>query len=340
MRIRTIAIPAAAALAVMLLPSQATKAEAEFVANFGTVAPDNTPWSQQLTDVKKRIESESGGRVKMKLFLGGTLGSEIEMIQDVIRGERLHGGGFSTGAIGEAADIPLLQMVELPYLFQTNAEVDAVLDEVLYGPVNTELESKGFVLAAWAENGWRNFATTGGAATSPTELAKYKMRSQESPVHLDMYKQYGVQAVAKPVSEVLPALNTGIVDGFDNTPLFSIAAGWIEPIDHYTMSWHIYQPAGVVFSKKFYDQLPPDLQTIVKGDPHAEAKKGRTAVRELEEVLVAQIESRGKTVVYLTDEQRAAFEGPALNVHKAFLLKHPELKSLYMQVRQKLASMR
>jgi len=340
MRIRHLALPAAAALAILLIPGQATQAEAQFVANFGTVAPDNTPWSEQLTHVKKRIEAESGGRVKMKLFLGGTLGSEIEMIQDVIRGERLHGGGFSTGAIGEAAKIPMLQMVELPYLFQTNDEVDAVLDGVMFGPVNDALEEKGFILAAWAENGWRNFATTGGPATSPTELAKYKMRSQESPVHLDMYKQYGVQAVAKPVSEVLPALNTGIVDGFDNTPLFSIAAGWIEPVTHYTMSWHIYQPAGVVFSKTFFDQLPPDLQTIVRGDPLAESAKGRAAVRELEEVLVAQIESRGKTVTYLTEEQRAAFQGPALNVHKSFLLKHPELKPLYGEIRKKLGSMR
>ena len=68
--------------------------------------------------------------------------------------------------------------------------------------------------------------------------------------------------------------------------------------------------------------------------------KGRKAVRELEEVLVAQIESKGKVVTYLSDEQRAAFEGPALNVHKSFLLKHPELKPLYAQVRKKLASMR
>ena len=340
MRTRKLTISLVAALAVLLLPDQATQAEAQFVANFGTVAPDNTPWSEQLREVKRRIESESGGRLKMKLFLGGTLGSEIEMIQDVARGERLHGGGFSTGALGEAAGIPLLQMVELPYFFQTNEEVDAVLDTVLFEPVAIALEKKGFVLGAWTENGWRNFATKGGPATSPAELSKYKMRSQESPVHLDMYKQYGVQAVAKPVSEVLPALNTGIVDGFDNTPLFSLAAGWIGPVTHYTMSWHIYQPAGVVYSKIFMDKLPTDLQKVVRGDPQAEAIRGRAAVRALEEALVEQIRSKGKVVTYLTPEQRAAFEGPALNVHKAFLVKHPELKPLYAQVRQKLNSMR
>jgi TRAP-type C4-dicarboxylate transport system substrate-binding protein len=329
-----------AAIAAVAVLNQDARAEAEFVANFGTVAPDNTPWADQLRAVKERIERESSGRIQMKLFLGGALGSEIEMIQDVARGERLHGGGFSTGAIGEAAGIPLLQMVELPYLFQTNDEVDAVLDNVLFDPVSRALEEKGFVLAAWAENGWRNFATKGGPATSPAELAKYKMRSQESPVHLDMYKQYGVQATPKAVSEVLPALNTGIVDGFDNTPLFSIAAGWIEPVTHYTMSWHIYQPAGVVFSKKFMDSLPPDLQKVVRGDPQAEAVSGRTNVRALEEILLQQITEMGKEVVYLTPEQRASFVGPALLVHKQFLGNHPDLLPIYKQVRTKLDSMR
>jgi TRAP-type C4-dicarboxylate transport system substrate-binding protein len=328
------------ALLTTLVVGNTAHAEPEFVANFGTVAPDNTPWADQLKAVKERIERESNGRVKLKLFLGGSLGSEIEMIQDVARGERLHGGGFSTGAIGEAVGLPLLQMIELPYLFQTNDEVDMVLDNVLFTPVSAALESKGFVLTAWAENGWRNFATKGGAATSPTELAKYKMRSQESPVHLDMYKQYNVQASPKPVSEVLPALNTGIVDGFDNTPLFSIAAGWIEPVTHYTMSWHIYQPAGVVFSKSFMDSLPADLKKIVLGDPQAESVRGRTSVRELEEILLQQIVEMGKEVVYLTPEQRQAFADPALLVHKQFLGNHPDLLPIYKQVNSKLKSMR
>ena len=132
------------------------------------------------------------------------------------------------------------------------------------------------------------------------------MRAQENPVHMDMYKMLGVQAVAKPVSEVIPALNTGIVDGFDNTALFSLAAGWLEPVSHYTLSRHIYQPAAVVYSKSFVDSLPPDLQKVVIGDPMAESARGRAAVRALEGELLDTIRSMGKQVVDLTPEQRGA----------------------------------
>jgi len=324
----------AATVALFSLEQEANS-EAEFVMNFATVAPDNTPWAKQLRGVEKRIEEESGGRIQVKLFLGGSLGSEIECIQDVARGERIQGGGFSTGAMGEAMDIPILTMIELPYLFSTNAQADAVLDEVLYQPTETALSSKGFVLGGWAENGWRNFATKGPASTKE-DLSKFKMRAQENPVHMDMYKMLGVQAVAKPTSEVLPSLNTGIVDGFDNTALFSLAAGWIEPVTHYTLSRHIYQPAAVVYSKKFVDSLPPDLQKVVLGDPHAESKRGRDAVRALEGELLETIRSMGKQVVELSAEQTAAFKAETRAVHKSFLANHRDLIPIYKQVLAKL----
>jgi len=167
-------------------------------------------------------------------------------------------------------------------------------------------------------------------------LSKFKMRAQENPVHMDMYKMLGVQAVAKPTSEVLPALNTGIVDGFDNTALFSLAAGWIEPVTHYTLSRHIYQPAAVVYSKKFVDSLPPDLQKVVLGDPFAESKRGRTAVRALEGELLDTIRSMGKQVIELTAAQRDAFKAETRAVHKSFLANHRELIPIYKQVLAKL----
>jgi TRAP-type C4-dicarboxylate transport system substrate-binding protein len=335
MRNRTLAATIVVASVALFSFAQPAQSEAEFVMNFATVAPDNTPWSKQLRGVEKRIEEESGGRIQVKLFLGGSLGSEIECIQDVARGERIQGGGFSTGAMGEAMDIPILTLIELPYLFSTNTQADAVLDQVLYEPTKAALSEKGFVLGGWAENGWRNFATT-GPASNKTDLAKFKMRAQENPVHMDMYKMLGVQAVAKPVSEVLPSLNTGIVDGFDNTALFSLAAGWIEPVTHYTLSRHIYQPAAVVYSKKFVDSLPPDLQKVVIGDPFAESVRGRTAVRALEGELLDTIRSMGKQVVELTDAQREAFKTETRAVHKSFLANHRELIPIYKQVLAKL----
>ena len=340
MKVRSIFAGLAASLALLLTSEQPIKAGPEFSLNFGTVAPDGTPWSAQLQGIKRRIEKDSGGRVQVKLFLGGSLGSEIEMIQDVQKGERLQGGGFSTGAVGEALDIGVLKMIELPFLFRSNEEADKVLDTVLLEPTRTALAQKGITFYAWSENGWRNFATQGPAA-SPEALQGFKMRSQESAVHLDMYKSMGVQAVAKPVSEVVPSLNTGIVTGFDNTPLFSLAAGWIQPVSHYTLSRHIYQPAAVFYSKSFVDRLPADLQQILMANASEESVSGRAAVRAMEGELVETIKAMGKTVTELSEEERKAFvKSCRKNTHTAFLASNPEMQSSYEKVMETLKSMR
>jgi TRAP-type C4-dicarboxylate transport system substrate-binding protein len=336
MKVRTILTGLAVSIGLFAISDTPLEAQPAYTINFGTVAPTGTPWSDQLESLKKRIESQSQGQIKVKLFLGGALGSEIEMIQDVQRGERLQGGGFSTGAVGEALDIPILEMVELPYLFNNEKQADAVLDDVLYEPTKNALDGKGITFYAWTENGWRSFATKGGPASSPDELRKYKMRSQESPVHLNMYKAMNVQAVAKPVSEVLPSLNTGIVTGFDNTPLFSLAAGWIGPVTHFTLSKHIYQPAAVVYAKSFIDSLPANLQEVVLYDPKGEAARGRSSVRKLESELLNTIESMGKEVVTLTPEQNKAFrQAVRTKTHTSFLQENPEMQSLYTAVNQK-----
>ena len=211
---------------------------------------------------------------------------------------------------------------------------------MLYQPVS-DVPHKGITFYAWAENGWRNMGTKGAEApVTPELLAGYKMRSQESPVHLDMWKALGVQAVPKPTTEILPSLKTGIVSGYDNSPLFSLAGGLIEPISHYTLTQHIYQPAALVFSKKFIDGLPDDLETIVMKNAREEGIRGRKGVRALEKELIGTIEGLGAEVVTPTAEQKKAFRQKTRPVHKQFLAANPDMVPLYKQVRAKLDSMR
>lgn len=340
MRIRSLIVGLVAAASLWLVPEQTSEALPQKVMNFGTMAPTGTPWSDQLAGIEKRIEADSAGAIQVKLFLGGSLGAELEMIRDTARGERLQAGGFSTGAIGEAVDAPILNLVELPYLFNNEHEADVVLDDILTQPVTAALASKGIQFYAWAENGWRSMGTKGGSAANIEDLRKFKMRSQENPVHLDMWKALGVQAVAKPTTEVLPALKTGIIDGFDNSPLLTMAAGWTESITHFTLTRHIYQPAAVVYSKVFYDSLTPDLQQVLMKNAKEESANGRKGVRDLEEELLATMGEMGVEVVTPTEEQLKAYRQLTRPGHKQFLAQHPDLVPVYTQVKTKLTSLR
>ena len=305
-----------ATLGLIFLPlEEAQSGSAEFTINFGSAAPEGTPWADQLQDIKERIERESAGRIKVKLFLGGVMGGEVEMVQDIIEGGRLQAGGFSTAAVAEGADVPALQLPELPFLFNNDAEADHILDNVLYEPMKEALSEEGIFLQAWAINGWRSFYTKNSPVKSLEDLRAHKMRTQESKVHKAMYKAFGVQAVALPTTEVLDALNRGIVDGFDNTSLFGQASGWFEPTKHYTLSRHIFQPAGILYSQDFFDSLPADLQKIVLGDRLKDQALGRKLVRDLEGELLANFREFGMTVTEPTAAEMEPFRAAAKQVH-------------------------
>ncbi|MFH1808659.1 MAG: TRAP transporter substrate-binding protein DctP [Pseudomonadota bacterium] len=306
----------AAVFALLVLPSTIRADKAEFVIKFGTVAPDGTPWADQLRSIKKRVESESKGRIKMKLFLGGTLGGEVEMVRALRRG-RIQGWGGSTAALAEGASLDPLLVFELPFFFRSFEEADYIADKVVKDDFVTLLNKNGFVFGHWNENGWRNFGTTKPAHTL-ADLRTMKMRSQEAPTHLAMYQALGVQAESIPVPEVLGALKTSMVDGFDNTPLFSSATGWYEGIKHYTISRHIYQPAIIVYSKKFVDELPPDLQKILIGDPDKESVEARKNVRAMATPLMQNFKEAGITVYELTPAERKPFEDACAKVPDQF----------------------
>ncbi len=301
----------------LMLTAVPGQAKAEFTMKFATVAPEGTPWAVQLRALKNRIEKESDGRIKFKLFLGGTLGGEVEVVRAVRRG-RLQGFGGSTAAVAEGAKIDQFMLFELPFFFESFEEADYIADKVVHDEFVKILKKKGFTFGFWHENGWRNFATKSTEVHKVADLQKMKMRSQESPVHLAMYKALGVQAESIPVPEVLGALKTGMVDGFDNTPLFSSATGWYEGVKYYTISQHIYQPAVIIYNKKFIDSLPDDLRKIVIGDPVKEATEGRTAVRAIRKDLLDNFREIGITVTELTPAERQEFAAKCAPVQKEF----------------------
>ena len=283
----------------------ASTALAKTTLKFGTVAPDNTPWSEELKAIQKRVASESGGEIEIKTYLGGQLGGEIEILQGIRRG-RIQGGGITSGALASA--IPELDLLEIPFIFESNEEADFVLDNYLFEPFKKLFEQKGLVLVTWAENGWRDIATKTKPVLKPADLAGLKIRSQESKAHLGFWKKIGANAVPIAITEVLPSLQTGLVEGFDNTPLFTLAAELHTGIKYYSVTRHIYQPAAIVYSKVTWDKLTEKDRKILMGPGNTQAPAARKAVRALGEQLLGILKDSGVKVQELSAKERLAFK--------------------------------
>ena len=301
----------------------AIQAQAQVVtAKVGSVAPEGTPWAEWIEGIKARMDKDTGGKLKLKVFLGGKLGGEKEMVEETKNGN-LHMFGGSTGSI--AGYVPELNVLELPFIFSSDAEADFVLDK-LRDRVAKLLEAKGFVMVMWAENGWHGYGVKGKCIEKVDDMKGLKMRSQESYVHLETYKAFGASPVEMAVPEVLGALQTGTVDGYSNTPLFSFATSWYNGITHFTYSKHIYQPALMVLSKKWFDTQPDDIKKalLVRSDE----RSGIDGVRSLSEPLLDNFKAAGKTVCMLTPEASKGFAAKARPVWDIFAKKAPGNKAI------------
>lgn len=305
-----------------------------------TPAPDDTPWAKQMKGLKDLMWAGSNQRLKVKAYLGAVLGDEVHTVNEVKRGAiQCYGGSVSA----LASAVPEIAGIELPYMFSSEKKADKILDEVIWGELDALLWNRGFKLFFFSENGYRSIGST-FEINSLADLKGKKMRSQDAQEHLDTWAAFGASPVPVSVTEVLPALQTGVVDGFDNTALFAFAASWYQGISHFTLTEHIYQPGIVVLSRKWFETLPTEIQALFtgklpappagadgkppKGMPDADAdgfitqlelsKAGRKGVRAIKGQLLSNFETAGIKVKKLTDGDKALFSSTTAIVHAKF----------------------
>ncbi len=297
-------------LAVTALVLAAGPAQAQDVTmKIATVAPKGTPWSALLTKFKKNVKKASDKRIKVKVYLGGIKGDEQSSVRQVYKGT-MQAAGVSTGAVSVL--VPAVDTLELPYLFDSYEEADKVL-EAVRADLDTLLATKGLKLLMYSENGYRSFGGKSHFKT-PADMANVKMRSQESSVHVGMYRALGASPVTMSVGEVMSGLQTGVVTGFDNTPLFTQAAGWNQAVTHYTVSEHIYQPALILVNKAWYDGLSEADRQLMADAAKGLEGKGRQLVRLLNPKLIENLKAGDLKVYAHTPAERAAFKAATRGV--------------------------
>lgn len=281
--------------------------EPEFVMDVGTTAPSGSPWATQLKRYKKTVEERSNGRLKVKLKLGR--GNERSMARRVQMGSMQ---SFAGSIGGMSSIVREVNVIEAPYLFEDFKACDKALDNAeVTKTFSKQLERRGLVFGIWAENGYRSYFNK-HKIRKPSDLRGIRMRSQESLVHVETYQAFGASPVPIDVGNTLMSVQTGVVDGFDNTPLFAMAGSWYQGLKegerNLFLSRHIYQPAALVYSKKWFDGLPKEIQealTIVDQDL---VEWGREQVRIIEPVLIKNLARYGYDVYEPSKEELAAFK--------------------------------
>lgn len=209
----------------------------------------------------QELEKVSGGKLKMKTFGSANLGSD-EQMQGALA------GGAQEMMVGSTA--PLAGMVkefgvfDLPFLFNSEKEADAVLDGQLGQDLLKKLEARGLVGLVYWENGFRNMTNSKRPISRAEDMQGIKLRVMQNQIALGVFSTLGANAVPMPFSELFTALETRTVDGQEN-PITTIQSSKFYEVQPYlTISRHVYTPWVVLASKKWWDTLSPDEQKLIR----------------------------------------------------------------------------
>jgi TRAP-type transport system periplasmic protein len=248
------------------------------------------------------VKAKSGGKISVKLFPGGTLGSDPTVVSS-LQGGTIDMTALVTGIL--AGHTPEFMIFDLPFLFDDAAEADAVAD----GPVGTKLleklPAKGLVGLGFWDHGFRHVTTSKRPITKLEDIQGLKIRVLQIPIYPDMFNALGANAVPLPFTELYTALETGTVDAQEN-PWTSLAASRLDEVQKFgSMTGHVYNALVVLFSKKSWDKLSGDEQKILQDALNETTQYQRKLSREMAEKSLEIVKSRGLTVNEMPAQERA-----------------------------------
>ncbi|MBI1806622.1 MAG: TRAP transporter substrate-binding protein DctP [Ignavibacteria bacterium] len=232
----------------------------QYTIKFATLAPEGSTWMNVMKEYDQAVRKESNGRLGFKTYPGGVQGDEKDILRKIKLGQ-LHSAGVTGNGLTTIA--PKARILDSPFLFKSYEEVDKVY-ETFDDEFHRAFEDNGYVNLGWAEVGFI-YIFTNTPVKIPADLKSVKMWMWEGdPIAEVAFKAQGINPIPLTITDVLTSLQTKLIDGVYTSPLGAIALQWFSRVK-YMLNAPLADAAGaVVISKKKFDELPSDLQEILK----------------------------------------------------------------------------
>jgi C4-dicarboxylate-binding protein DctP len=306
-------IMAAASIAALVLAGPA-RAQSPIVIKFSHVVAPNTPKGQAALKFKELAEKYTDGKVKVEVYPNSQLYKDKEELEALQLGavQMLAPSNSKFGPIG----VREFEVFDLPYILPDLKTLRKVTDGPLGAKLLKLLEPKGMTGLAYWDNGFKQMSAN-RKLVSPADYKGLKIRIQSSKVLEAQFRTLGAIPQVMAFSEVYQALQTGVVDGQENTWSNIYTQKMHEVQKYITNSNHGYIGYVVVVNKKFWDGLPANLRAECdKAMKEATAYGNGQSAQENEEAL-AEIKKTGKSeIITLTTEQDAAMRRALEPVYK------------------------
>ncbi len=277
---------------------------APVVIKMGNIAPERSPWGEALNKLAADWKRLSGGEVELKLYHGGVVGNETEMIGK-IRLNQLQAGVMTSSGLSTLS--PEVMSISIPFMLRNDDEV-AVALEGTKSIMEEAISKKGFQVLAWSKVGWVHFFSKKQVKT-PSDLKALKLAAGvQNDTFVQAFKQLGFQILPVPTTELITALNSGMVEAFYSDPMGAAGYQWFGAAP-YLLDLPVAPFVGVVvIGKNAWNRVPAKHRAALKAATQEMASSLDGSIRELGEKARGVMKDNGLVLYKPTETEIALWK--------------------------------
>ena len=295
-------VAAAAVLVAGLVGTPIGAAAGEVtVIKMATLAPEGSAWYKLLERMGEDWRQASGGAVTLRIYPGGVVGDEAAMIRKMRVGQLQ---AAAVTGLGLAALEKSFYALLVPMMYADDGELDHVRER-LAPLLERQLEQKGFVVLAWGDAGWVSFFTK-TPVTRPAETMATKLfvGTDDSTV-VQLYTETGFNPVQLSSMDILPGLQTGLINAFAATPLAALAFQWFALAPNMTDLRFSPLTGATIIDKRAWEKIPEGLRPRILAASRASEALVRGEIRRLNTEAVGAMTKNGLKIAHVSPEVQA-----------------------------------
>ena len=277
----------------------------------GHAQPEGNPRWVSMEKFAADVAEKTHGHVTVTVFGNGQLGTEKEMLEQVVAGtvQGMRGGQFDFS--------PRLLMFTLPFMTNTRAEVTALLKSDLAKSVCAEAEeATGTIIIDLCDaGGYRQFSNGKHPITKPEDLQGLKMRTNGMKT-IDMtFQAMGATTTTIPYADLYMGLKTGVADGQENPWVNVVGMKFYEVQKYFTAVNYQFHPDPFYVNAEWWNSLPEEFRTIIAQVADEMGDYNDRLIDENSEAAMQTIIDSGAEVYVPSAEELQAFQDAAQSVY-------------------------
>lgn len=276
---------------VVVLLAQVSLAQ-DVTIKLGTLAPQGSTWHSLLKEMAEKWSEASGGKVKLKIYAGGTQGSEGDMVRKMGVGQ-LQAASITNVGLHDVVSEPMV--FSTPGLFDERDFRDVF--PKLEAQLNGIVEAKGYVVLSWAQVGTVSIFCTKPYAT-PEAAADAKFFAWDGdPAAVEAFKLVGFRPVVLSSTDIVPSLQTGMINCVSQVPAYVLTARLFDKANQMVNYPWAYLIGATVVKKDAWEKIPADVRPKLLAITKDINSRIDAEVKRLNDDAVAAMVKQGLTVV-------------------------------------------